>query len=254
MAKKKKKHRRTRSSSAAADVIGMMGQTHLEPHETFRFECLRCGGCCWNVRNSIPLESIDVFRLVKHLRKVGYFTCDNIAETIPEIAVATEISEGGYFMLCMKTEQPQDKCIFLNGDTCDVHEAKPRACRIYPLSAYPNNGYTGIQLSIDKREKRHFTGRVFSAGGWLNNCYDAEDKDYTLFEPRAVVAIEQRLRQVSGCPDLYFQARAGIMQYKYLEMDLERAFMPQYRANMGKLLHLLDELVLKAVMQREKEV
>lgn len=39
--------------------------------DRFPFKCRMCGACCQHVRESVPLESLDAFRLAKHLRDKG---------------------------------------------------------------------------------------------------------------------------------------------------------------------------------------
>ena len=39
--------------------------------DRFPFKCRMCGACCRHVRESVPLESLDAFRLAKHLRDKG---------------------------------------------------------------------------------------------------------------------------------------------------------------------------------------
>lgn len=40
-------------------------------NEQVLFQCKRCGGCCRNVKDSIMLEPMDIYRLSRHLRKRG---------------------------------------------------------------------------------------------------------------------------------------------------------------------------------------
>lgn len=43
----------------------------VAPSDRFPFRCRMCGACCRHVRESVPLESLDAFRLAKYLRDKG---------------------------------------------------------------------------------------------------------------------------------------------------------------------------------------
>ncbi len=48
----------------------------LEWNERISFECSGCGACCRHVKESVPLESLDAFRLASYLKKQGHpVTC-----------------------------------------------------------------------------------------------------------------------------------------------------------------------------------
>ena len=54
------------------NIEEVLSTTHrISPRERVPFHCACCGECCRHVRQSVPLESPDVFRLTRLLREKG---------------------------------------------------------------------------------------------------------------------------------------------------------------------------------------
>ena len=52
------------------NIEEVLSTTHrISPRERVPFHCTCCGECCRHVRQSVPLESPDVFRLTRLLRE-----------------------------------------------------------------------------------------------------------------------------------------------------------------------------------------
>lgn len=93
-----------------------------------RFECTRCGECCRGPGRA-RLSPADVQRLAGHLdlsvkdfvarhtEQVVYMTL-GITPTPPELVL----------------RKANEACIFLEGDACSVHVAKPDGCRLGPFT------------------------------------------------------------------------------------------------------------------------
>lgn len=43
----------------------------LNPKEQVPFRCIGCGACCKHVHMQVPVETLDAFRIVKHLQQQG---------------------------------------------------------------------------------------------------------------------------------------------------------------------------------------
>ena len=43
----------------------------LSPKEQVPFRCIGCGECCRHVHMQVPVETLDAFRIVKHLQQQG---------------------------------------------------------------------------------------------------------------------------------------------------------------------------------------
>ncbi len=106
--------------------------------DRFPFKCRMCGACCRHVRESVPLESLDAFRLAKHLRDKG----ENVSCVEKVLAAYAEpvlLSENGYTVFMLKTVGADDACIFLKDNRCTIHSViRGRAVHIPLLSDHMN--------------------------------------------------------------------------------------------------------------------
>ena len=84
------------------NIEEVLSTTHrISPRERVPFHCNCCGECCRHVRQSVPLESPDVFRLTRLLRErdKGVICMDDFVARYTELAL---LDECGYFMLMLK--------------------------------------------------------------------------------------------------------------------------------------------------------
>ena len=135
----------------------------VSTHDRLPFHCTCCGECFRHVRQSVPVESLDAFRLARLLRERGKaITCmDDFVERYTELAL---LDECGYFMLMLKVTDVDDACVFLQENRCAVHAAKPRACRIYPFVA--GIGDDGHPEYLVSREKTHHFKGTTASWAW----------------------------------------------------------------------------------------
>ena len=100
------------------NIEEVLSTTHrISPRERVPFHCTCCGECCRHVRQSVPLESPDVFRLTRLLRErdKGIICMDDFVARYTELAL---LDECGYFMLMLKVTGVDDACIFLKENRC----------------------------------------------------------------------------------------------------------------------------------------
>lgn len=100
------------------NIEEVLSTTHrISPRERVPFHCTCCGECCRHVRQSVPLESPDVFRLTRLLREKdkGIICMDDFIARYTELAL---LDECGYFMLMLKVTGVDDACIFLKENRC----------------------------------------------------------------------------------------------------------------------------------------
>lgn len=43
----------------------------VAPREQIHFKCNNCGTCCRNVKQQVPLETLDAFRIARYLQNHG---------------------------------------------------------------------------------------------------------------------------------------------------------------------------------------
>ena len=95
-------------------------------NDRFQFHCTGCAACCRHIKEGVPLDSLDAYRLTKYLRSQGIGpTCTD--DVLMRFGEPVPITDSGYFSYFLKTVGDDDTCIFLNGNRCAVQEAKPTA-------------------------------------------------------------------------------------------------------------------------------
>lgn len=129
----------------------------IKTTDRFSFRCSQCGACCRRVRESVPLESLDAFRLAKFFRDSGE-KVRSIDDVLAAYAEPVLLHESGYLVFMLKTVGEDDACIFLKENKCTIHSVNPRACRTYPISVGPD-AKGGYEQFISMEQPHHNTGR-----------------------------------------------------------------------------------------------
>ena len=122
------------------------GFQKVMPDDYFQFNCSRCGGCCRKVKDSIMVESLDLYRLARFLKM-------EMSDIILQYTDTTFLA-WGFPVFMLKTTPPADACIFLKESRCSVQNAKPRACRLYPLGVGPDEDNPGTWLNFIVSKKQ----------------------------------------------------------------------------------------------------
>lgn len=144
----------------------------VSPSQQVDFRCIRCGACCRHLREGVPLNTLDAFRLAKHLRAQGE-KIDCLDSVFARFAEPVPLHESGYFVYMLKTAGPDDACIFLQNNRCTIQPAKPSACRLYPFAVEPRgDGLYTYLLSMEK--PHHFKGGQVQARRWMNQNFSKE--------------------------------------------------------------------------------
>lgn len=207
--------------------------------DSFPFRCTMCGACCRHVKTSVPLESLDVFRLTQYLKDKDE-NIQSMDDTLALYAEPVLLHQSGYFVFMLKTVGPDDACIFLReNNRCMIQGAKPRACRTYPISVGPaRNG--GLESYLSMEQPHHFDGPSISVGKWVQRRCSLEDIEFWKIDVGSAREISLLLERI---PE--YNMRRALMYFllcKYSDYDLSRPFIEQFRQNTQKLLAALKEL------------
>ena len=219
----------------------LMKMVPVSPKEHFAFECSLCGACCRHVKESVPLEGLDAFRLARYLRDKGEpIQC--MDDVLAKYAIPVLLHESGYMVFMLSTVGSDDACIFLKDNKCTIHAAKPRACRTYPISVGPamTGGY---EAYLSMEQPHHFKGPQQSVKKWIQKRCSQQDYDFWETDVGSVQEIARLLEK------LPLERKKGallhFLRYKYSDFDLDKSFTEQFRSNNQKLLEVLRGLVQK---------
>lgn len=216
-----------------------MDQFNVKPlgkREQFTFQCTRCGDCCRGIKESVMLESLDAYRLARLLRQTDS-SIQMMDDMLLKYATPVPLTDNGFPIYVLKTLGEDDTCIFLKNNRCSVYSARPRTCRLYPITVGPGENGQDFEYLLCREKPHHFTGGTVSTRDWLRDNFKREDQEFVLTEYRSVMEIGRLMRRIGehNQPG----AIVAALFARYYNFDLDTPFMPQYRSNHEQLLKKL---------------
>ncbi len=210
----------------------------ITPSSRVRFRCQGCGKCCLRVKEGVPVDSQDVFRMTKYLRDHGEdILCTD--DFLARYAEPVLLDECGYFVYMLKTVGEENACIFLKDNRCTIHDENPRACRLYPFVVNPDP--RGLHSYLLSREyPHHFTGPVVQTKSWMKKRFPKEDRLFLQTDFGGAKTLADLLRKIPERNRT--QAVMHFLRLKYSEYDLDQPFLDQYRRNQDKLIAILNRM------------
>ena len=210
----------------------------ITPSSRVKFRCQGCGKCCLRVKEGVPVDSQDVFRMAKYLRDKGEdILCPD--GFLARYAEPVLLDECGYFVYMLKIVGEENACIFLKDNRCTIHDENPRACRLYPFVVNPDP--RGLHSYLLSREyPHHFTGPVVQTKSWMKKRFPKEDRLFLQTDFGGAKDIAELLRKIPERNRT--QAVMHFLRLKYSEYDLDQPFLDQYRRNQEKLLAILNRM------------
>jgi Fe-S-cluster containining protein len=240
--KKRKKRHGKKAVRIQTEPDILQDIRYLKPDDDFHFECSLCGECCRNVEQSVLLESFDLYRIACHLRRVGD-GIGGIEDVIMAYADIKTLGDTMYPIFLLKTRGQKKECIFLKEGRCSIHEAKPRACRLYPLGAWPNDTLDGFDYFIASQKRHHFKGPALRAGDWMDSNFGGRDRAIALMDAKAAVELAPILRGLKNADVDRDRILQPLILFKYVCFELDEPFMPQFMRNMNWLKSALLSLI-----------
>ena len=211
--------------------------TPLTNRQPIKFKCTACGACCKNVRDSIVLEPLDAFRIVREKMKNG--CTDSADDILWEIADLKELSRC-FNVFVLRTVNDSGICGLLENNRCTMYAVRPRTCRLYPFTAEPNPVERRIKWYLCTEQAHHFGSGTVTAREWQRRNMSYEDEDYLYEECRVLPELGEILRAI---PDSNLEkAEQLVVVYRYLAYDFRQPFLPQYKENMLFLKSMLEKL------------
>lgn len=210
----------------------------VETSDHLPFKCTRCSACCRHVRQSVPLECLDIFRITKSFRERDT-SIRNTDDFLARYAEPVLLDECGFFVFMLKVQGQDDACVFLQGNKRLVQDVKPRNCRLYPFVASPaENG--GFEYLVSMEYPHHFNGPQISVKRWMKHFFSVEEKVILYMDYQSVPEIARWLRRIPE--ENKNRAISLFLWYRYSAYDLERPFLKQFPINMKRLQMALQAL------------
>lgn len=238
--KKRKYNSKKKRKQQKAEFAFLRHLKPIQPDDTFSFSCSQCADCCTKVKESVAFETIDFFKLSRYLKNTGAAVW-SIEGIMNEYVTIVPLTDFWYPMFFINTVEPSDTCIFLKDKKCSIHNAKPRTCRMYPLTIDPSKDGEYKHYIITER-KHHFTGQGISVTKWMTANIDSEDREFTAFEFEVAPVIGYLLKKINAAGTDIDHALTHLLYFKYLNFDVDKPFMAQYSRNMESLIEVLGKM------------
>ena len=98
-------------------------------------DCEGCSDCCQGMGDSIILDPMDIWRLLRGIKKDFSVL---MGENYISLGVVDRM-----ILPNLKMDVQKDACPFLNDEgRCSIHSCRPGLCRLFPLGRYyEENGF-----------------------------------------------------------------------------------------------------------------
>lgn len=194
----------------------------LGPDDSFEFHCTKCGKCCRN-QGDILLNSLDLFRIARHL---GH-TPEEIAKRY-----ARPIIGGTSGLMLMQVPPVNGDCPFMRNKQCIVHENKPAVCALFPLGRAVD-AHTGEMTYFYNDPHCGNKSRSHTVREWLAEFGMEEQAEYYPLWGNFLEKAFEMLRDVrehkgEDGVKLFHTMFAG---YVYFLYDIKQEYLPQFKHN-----------------------
>lgn len=211
----------------------------LRSKDQVPFQCRLCGKCCRNVENEVMIEPLDAYRLARFLHEKynGQFrSVEDVYTWCAHLSTLNDV----FPIYLLNTTGSEDVCVFLEKGRCTVYEARPRVCRLYPFGAQPGErGRAFAYYQCMDGHAAHFTGAPVKVEDWMYENFTKEDRAFLAEEGTFVPRLGKLLRQLT--PRLKESLSYMVLYYRYLNYNMDKPFLEQYRVNMETLCTRLQE-------------
>lgn len=89
------------------------------------FACTACGRCCKSKSTRVFVNPSEI----EELAACKTITLSDFVKSYTN----TMTDESGKVLVSLKSHATKDQCVFLEGNTCSVYNARPTQCRTYPF-------------------------------------------------------------------------------------------------------------------------
>lgn len=110
-------------------------------------DCIGCSSCCRNMGDTVILDPLDVFIMVKNI----HLSFEELLKDHIELGV-----DNGAILPHLKMSGTENKCTFLNEEgRCSIHAYRPSVCRLFPLGRYYENNDFKYFLQTEECKKNN---------------------------------------------------------------------------------------------------
>ena len=215
--------------------------------EPFKFHCDLCGKCCIH-REDILLNAKDIYNMAKELQMEPVDMFKKYCETY--IGDSSRIP-----IVRIKPRGSIKRCPLMKEHKCSVHKAKPTVCAMFPIGRC-------IQMDASNRNAEISTGDIryiFTDPGcgddsethtvreWLGDFGIPLEDEFFLAWNQMISELGEIFHK--GEKVLSEDAMCAAWQLTfvkiYLDYDMSKEFMPQFKENVAEVLEIMRRMPTK---------
>lgn len=215
--------------------------------EPFKFHCDMCGKCCIN-REDILLNAKDIYNMSKELQMEPVDMFKKYCETY--IGESSRIP-----IVRIKPRGSIKRCPLMKEHKCSVHKAKPTVCAMFPIGRCIKMDASNQNVEINTSDIRYiFTdpgcgdnSETHTVREWLGEFgIPLEDEFFlawnrTISELGAIFHKGEKVLSEEGMMAAWNLTFVKI----YLDYDMAKEFLPQYKENVEEVLAVMRTMPTK---------
>ena len=188
------------------------------------------------------LESLDAYRLAKFLLQADP-SIREMGDMLLKYADPIPLTDAGFPIYVLKTVRADDACIFLKENRCTVYAARPRTCRLYPITVGPGERGREFEYLLCREKPHHFVGGTVRTKDWLRANFKQEDQEFVHTEYETIAKLGWLINKIPDHSES--KVISALLFARYYNFDLDAPFMPQFHRNMD----LLETQLIKLVQE-----
>lgn len=214
----------------------------VELSDRVRFRCTRCGDCCRHVEGVVVVESLDAYKLAKHLGIT-------ISDFFTDYTEPYYLEDTQYPIFMLKTTGKDKSCIFLKGNRCTVQDVKPRTCRMYPFWIGPGETAEEFTYNFSTERRHHPKGSLVKVKDWMREHFLEEEKRFLIEDSKAMEKIAPLFNELRHSSYDKERLLRQILMLRYFNYETDKPFFEQHKQNNEDLLAILEDEIktLKSV-------
>ncbi len=196
----------------------------VELSDRVRFRCIRCGKCCHNVLGSVIIESLDGWRMAKHLGIT-------VAEFYDKYTDLFFMEDVEFPIFALKTTGKENACIFLKGNRCTIQDAKPRTCKMYPFWIGPGETPEDFTYNLSTEQRHHPKGSLVKVKDWMRDNFTDEEKQFLAEDYKAMGEIAPLYNILHKALKDNDSLLRMVTMWRYIFFETDEPFFPQFERN-----------------------
>lgn len=226
------------------EIMKAFENNKLGPDDSFRFHCTQCGACCIN-REDILLNAKDLFFISKKLARTPL----QMIERYCELYIGSDSRLPVIRLLPRGTDR---HCPLLKGRRCSVHDVKPTICGLFPLgraTVHEKEALDDPNIPDEWHTEYFFTNpgcgddkRSYTVREWLSSFDIPLEDEFFMEWQQTIIHLSNVCRNLDELvrPELMQHLWNQIVVPMYLDYDISKEFMPQFKVNAAKLKALCE--------------